>query len=507
MAGFVCGFGTVEPGVIDAGMERIEHRGRYRSGTFEGRAARMGQRYHRADLHPNWHNGARPVLPVADASGLRICYDGQLAGVDDLFESYAIPPGAFRDERLLLAMYRDRGPVMLDALHDSIFSLVIFDGSRVFTARDALGIKPLYVAEARGARYLASELKALAPRLEDVAEFPAGCSAVDDTEPRRYFALPDHAPDLLRDETAELVRRVRRQVSRSLLQRVPSSTGVGCLLSGGVDSSVVSAAFGTLCRERGDHEPVRTYAIGIGGAGDDIRYARQMAAHLGSRHVELTVQVDEVVEALAEVIYYLESFDPSLVRSAVSNFLISRRAAADGIEILLSGEGGDELFCGYEHMRSAAPQELHGLRLHVLGLLHNNACLRLDRMNQCGGIRVVAPLASGALLETAMRLPPKLLIREQDGKAMEKWILRKAFEDLLPPEICWRTKREFSQGSGSADLLPAAIEQRVSEDELRAAQDRYPFLRSREELHYFRIFANHFGTGNAVQTVGRWVSP
>ena len=231
-----------------------------------------------------------------------------------------------------------------------------------------------------------------------------------------------------------------------------------------------------------------------------------MAGHIGSDHHELIVTLDDLLEALPEVIYNLESFDPSLVRSAASNYLICRYAKNQGMDVVLSGEGGDEVFCGYNHLKRFPTGDLYSKQIECLGFLHNNAALRLDRMNQCHSLRVVTPLISGELLDYALRLPAEHKQKPTEKGKIEKWILRKAFEGELPDSIIWRPKQEFSQGTASADVLPKHFETLISDDDFTRAQEEYPFIRSKEELHYFRVFAEHFGTGNAVRTVGRWIS-
>jgi asparagine synthase (glutamine-hydrolysing) len=231
-----------------------------------------------------------------------------------------------------------------------------------------------------------------------------------------------------------------------------------------------------------------------------------MAEYIDAEHFELIVTGEQVVEVLPDVIYYLESFDPSLVRSAATNFLISRYAKEFGFEVLLSGEGGDEVFCGYTYLHDVPVQELAQKQVECLSYLHNNASLRLDRMNQCNSVKVVAPLISGELLNYSMQISPEYKVKAEGEQKIEKWILRKAFEAYLPEAITWRGKQEFSQGSGSADFLPQYFEDKISDAELAEAQREFPMIRSKEELYYFRLFTKHFGSGQAVNTVGQWIS-
>jgi asparagine synthase (glutamine-hydrolysing) len=230
-----------------------------------------------------------------------------------------------------------------------------------------------------------------------------------------------------------------------------------------------------------------------------------LADHINSDHHELIVDLEQVVEVLPEVIYYLESFDPSLVRSSVSNFLISRYARKQGIDLLLSGEGGDEIFCGYLYLKDFPPEELFAKQMQCIGFLHNNASLRLDRMNHCNSVRVVAPLISGELFRYMLAIPPEYKQKPDGDEKIEKWIFRKAFEPFLPEIITRRLKQEFSQGSGSAALLPNYFENVIGDDELAEAQAKYPVVRSKEELYYFQLFTDNFGDGLAVDTVGQWI--
>jgi asparagine synthase (glutamine-hydrolysing) len=248
---------------------------------------------------------------------------------------------------------------------------------------------------------------------------------------------------------------------------------------------------------------LKTFAVGVGES-EDIHSARIMARHIDSDHQELIVDLDRVLEVLPEVIYYLESFDPSLVRGSVTNFLVSRYAKEQGVDLLLSGEGGDEIFCGYIYLKGFPYEELFARQMECIGFLHNNASLRLDRMNHCNSVRVVAPLISGELFRYALAIPSEFKQKQEGNDRIEKWIFRKAFEPFLPPVITQRVKQEFSQGSGFAALLPEYFEDVIGDDELEAAQTKYTLIRSKEELHYFRIFVEHFGDGRAVETVGQW---
>jgi asparagine synthase (glutamine-hydrolysing) len=382
---------------------------------------------------------------------------------------------------------------------------VIKDGDSLFAARDLLGIKTLFYARGNGALYLASELKAITAISENVAEFPEAHYADQHGQFTRFADLPDVPPAITTQGVDQIAQEVREIIEDSIRQRVDFARPTAGLLSGGMDSSVICTLSSRLYKEQvGNDKRLKTFAIGVGESGD-ILNARLMAEHIGSDHHELLVDLDTMLAVLPEVIYYLENFDPSLVRSSVSNFLISRYAKEQGIEVLLSGEGGDEVFCGYLYLKESPTEQLFEKQMECLRFLHNNASLRLDRMNQGNSIKVVAPLISGQLLRYAMHIPPQYKQKPENGTKIEKWIFRKAYESFLPEAITWRLKQEFSQGSGSAGVLTEYFENTVSDQEFQQMHAKHPIIRSKEECYYFTLFAQQFGTGNAVDTVGQWI--
>ena len=502
MSGLVVGFGRPRREDVETMFAKIAHRGRALAGICEEGKAVLAQNYGSADLV-----GGRESteVPCAGPGGLRICYDGQMGNWAKLAAEHGVGDGPFREERLLLELYRKYGSDMLRYLGDTIFAFVISDGEELFAARDLLGIKTLFYGREDGKLYLASELKSLRAVTGDIREFPAGHYMDAGGKLTQFAQLPE-PPEVTDAELPQMIEDVRQIIERSLRNRVDFAHPTAALLSGGMDSSMISYLSRRVHKEKfGEESRLKTFAMGLAGSGD-VRHARTMAEHIGSDHEELIVELGEILDALPEVIYYLESFDASLVRSSVSNYLISKRAGEKGIEVLLSGEGGDEIFCGYLYLKDFPPEQLTAKQIECLGYLHSNASLRLDRMNQCNSVRVVAPLISGELLDYALRIPPHYKQKpEGDGK-IEKWIFRKAYEPDLPESIVWRGKQEFSQGSGSAGVLPGYFEDAIDDREFAEARKKHPLVRSKEELHYFRLFTERFGADRAVETVGQWVN-
>jgi asparagine synthase (glutamine-hydrolysing) len=488
---------------MGAMLSRLSHRGPFRSGDFARDKVSMGQNYLRADCPAAGPEAVVPV-PAEGVPELRICYDGQIAGADGVHGT-ELGDGPFAEEQAILSLYQQHGAGLFDYLDDAIFAFVISDGSRFLAARDLFGIKTLYYGYRDGSVYLASELKGLVAVTSEVYEFPPGHYMDEEGRLQAFTALPDVEPSPSGAPLSELLTTTKEIVTRSVRNRIDFAVPTGSLLSGGMDSSVISYLAAEQSRQSGRSEPLPTFAMGVAGSGD-IPIARLVAEQIGSDHHEVVMDLEEMLPSLPDVIYHLESFDPSLVRSALANFLITRYAKQQDIEVLLSGEGGDEMFGGYAHMKNAPSNEIFGLQMDCFRLLHNNAALRLDHMNECHSMRVIAPLVSGELFRFAISLPAEYKVRSERGQAFGKWLFRKAFEPNLPAEVIWRPKLEFSQGTGVAVLLPERVGGMVSDEDLRKVQSDFPFVRSKEEMYYFRLFTDYFGTGRAVETVGQWVS-
>jgi len=504
MSGFVVGYGSPDHVKIEEMFKKISYRGPYLSGILTNKSAIMAQNYLRADCPTAIPDEARVPISSSANGGLRICYDGQMGNVEQLARTYGISAGPFAEERILLHLHQKHGSNMCEYLDDAIFAFVISTGDEIFAARDLLGIKTLFYGRRDNTLYLATELKSLAAVTDDVNEFPPGHYMDGSGNLTRFAELPKTPPEHFHSDLNQMVEDIRDIIQRSLRSRVDFTVPTAGLLSGGMDSSVINYLASQLYKEKfGNDARLKTFAVGVGES-EDIISARVLANHINSDHHELIVDLEQVLEALPEVIYYLESFDPSLVRSSVSNFIISKYAREQGIDLLLSGEGGDEIFCGYLYLKDFPPEELFVHQMECIGFLHNNASLRLDRMNHCNSVRVVAPLISGELFRYMLAIPPEYKQKPDGDDKIEKWIFRKAFEPFLPESITRRLKQEFSQGSGSAALLPDYFETSINDDELAEAQAKYPLVRSKEELYYFQLFTDNFGDGQAVETVGQW---
>jgi asparagine synthase (glutamine-hydrolysing) len=374
------------------------------------------------------------------------------------------------------------------------FALAATTPNGLFMARDQLGVKPLYYGDAGGDLCFASEVKALLTITSDINEFPPGHYYTPDQGFQR-FARPKTGT-LPYDDAEKIVTELRRSLESAIARNVVSDT-MGVWLSGGVDSSVIATLAKKQVRE------LHSFVIGLEGA-TDLKYGGQVAELLGTRHHPFTVTLAELLPILPSAIYALESFDALLVRSSITNYLISK-IVADYVGAIFSGEGGDELFAGYAYMKEIPAEQLPAALEEAVGRLHNTALQRVDRSACAQGILPYIPFADAEVVEYALRIPAKYKIYRRGKIEIEKWILRKTIEGKLPSSILWRPKTKFWQGTGLKELLHDHAESKISDSDFRRER-RLPNgwrLNSKEELMYYRIFTECFGDLEQVDWMGR----
>lgn len=399
------------------------------------------------------------------------------------------------DTEAVLHLYEDLGPDAAARL-DGMFAFAIADGEDIFAARDPIGIKPLYFGELDGALVFGSEAKSFPASVENLREFPPGTWFHSQTGFSTFYTVPEVESEP--GSAEQYAKRLRRALEESVKKRLMSDVPLGSFLSGGLDSSIIAAI------ARQHKQELHTFAIGVEGSAD-TEAARLVADHIGSIHHEYHLTEDEVAKALPRIIRHLESFDQDLVRSSVPCYFVSR-LASQYVKVILTGEGADELFGGYTYYKDIAdPEFLHKELRRSVASLHNINLQRVDRMTMAHSIEGRVPFLDTKMIDLSLRVPPELKLA--GDPPVEKWILRKAFEDLLPEEIVWRDKEQFDEGSGSVDLLGRVLENVVTEKDA----ERYTLanskdgLRSPEECHYHRVFMDVFDNPQQVlKTVGRW---
>lgn len=491
-------------------LDRLAHRGPDGVGTRQVGDAWVGSRQlaiidPAAIIDPG--RGGQPLAGEAEASWL--VGDGEIYNhqrIRDQLGGDRFRTGSDLEAALLL--YDDLGVEAFEQLWGTFALAIATEDGRFAVARDVLGIAPLYWARRGDTVLFASEMKAFdASWRGDIEPFPPGYAWTPEEGLVAGPSFPGQAPVLLKSRAPEedppqwVFDAVRDTIVRAVEHSMNADVPLGVLLSGGVDSSIVTAI---AARLNGDKLPVKTFAVGLASSGD-LAAARLVADHLGTDHHELVYTAEEAIAAVPEVVAELESFDPTLVHSAVPNYFVSR-LAGESVKIVLAGEGADELFAGYthygEHETGAA---LHQDLLATIEGMHIGGLQRVDRVAGSHALEPRLPFLDLDVVEFALALPPAWKLISADRPA--KWLLRRAFDGWLPDEVLWREKQQFGQGTGMNDVLREHFEATVTQAELdQEAAVLDPPLRTREELAYYRMFADALAGVDAKKTVGRFVT-
>jgi len=417
------------------------------------------------------------------------------------------------DCEVILPLYQDKGPDFIEDLN-GIFAFALYDRQKdcYFIARDHIGIIPLYIGwDKFGNFYVASELKALEGVCNKIQEFlPGHYLYSKDGEMKRWYKRDWMEYDAVRDNTTsidELKAAFESAVHRQLMSDVP----YGVLLSGGLDSSVVSAIARKFAPRRIESQDkteawwpqLHSFAVGLEGS-PDLAAAKKVADHIGTIHHEINFTVQEGLDAIRDVIYHIETYDVTTIRASTPMYLLARVIKSMGVKMVLSGEGADEIFGGYLYFHKAPDAKaFHEETVRKISKLHLYDCLRANKSLAAWGVEGRVPFLDKEFMDVAMRLNPKDKMITP-GK-MEKWILRKAFEDYLPASVAWRQKEQFSDGVGYnwIDTLREIASNKVSEEELANAKYRFPINPplSKEEYLYRSIFTEHFPSDSAALCV------
>ncbi|HEY1699388.1 MAG TPA: asparagine synthase (glutamine-hydrolyzing) [Trebonia sp.] len=470
--------------VYEPMLDRIVHRGPDDSGNrIVGRHAWLGHtRLSIVDL-----DGGHQ--PLGDANGWSLVCNGEIYNHQRLRDGLGESRFATSsDSESALVLLRLHGPAGLDRLQGMWALAAATPDGQFVAARDRLGIKPLYWARSGGAVYFASELRAFPESVQPGAEaFPPGCYWTPEAGLIRFAGpVPRRGTGAWDDVPAEVAEKATREVLTDSIQRhLMADVEVGVFLSGGLDSSLVAAVAAAEYARAG--RKLKTFAVGTPGS-PDLLAAREAAGFLGTEHHEAVLGAGEAIAALDEVVASVESFDASLIRSAVPNWFLAELAARH-VKVVLTGEGADELFAGYDyyHRDHAGPDALDRELERTLGELHGLNLQRCDRVTMAHSLEARVPFLDSDVIAHAMSLPPELKGLEPDG--MEKGHLRRAFAGSLPESLLWRRKVQFGTGSGAQDVLAPHFDGVIADGELAAARRESGVeLRSNEELAYYRAF-------------------
>tara|TARA_B110000503_G_scaffold95734_1_gene144084 strand:- start:1401 stop:3065 length:1665 start_codon:yes stop_codon:yes gene_type:complete len=515
MCGIVCAFRLKEssevlrPKVLSM-AKCIRHRGPDWSGIFSNEKALMAHE-RLAIVDPT--SGKQPLF--SEDKKLVLAANGEIYNHTELrtqFEGrYNFQTNS--DCEVILALYQEKGNAFLDELN-GIFGFAIYnvETDAYLIARDHMGIIPLYIGwDENGTFYVASELKALEGVCTKIELFPPGHYLdSNEGELKRWYTRDWMEYDAVKENKTDILK-LRKALEDAVHRQLMSDVPYGVLLSGGLDSSITSAIAKKYANKRiesNDQDTawwpqLHSFAIGLEGS-PDLAAAQKVADHLDTVHHEIKFTIQEGIDAIRDVIYHLETYDITTIRASTPMYLLARAIKAMGIKMVLSGEGADEIFGGYLYFHKApSAKDFHEENVRKLDKLHMYDCLRANKSLASWGIEGRVPFLDKEFMDVAMRINPE--DKMINGERMEKWVLRKAFEDMLPKSVAWRQKEQFSDGVGYdwIDNLKEMVDLEVSDEQLENAKYKFPIQTpsSKEEFYYRSIFADHFPSDTAALSV------
>lgn len=489
---------------------RIRHRGPDWSGIFsDGRCILAHERL--AIVDPL--SGGQPLYSADRTKVLAV--NGEIynhkAIRQQMEGEYEFQTGS--DCEVILALYQKKGIDFLEDLN-GIYAFALYDATQdaFLVARDPIGVIPLYIGrDADGTIYVASELKALEGQCEEYEPFlPGHYWWSKDGRMKKWYKRDWYDYDAVKENGAS-ADDVREALCEAVKRQLMSDVPYGVLLSGGLDSSIISAVAAKYAQNRVEDDSQSTawwprlhsFAVGLKGA-PDLAKAKDMADFLGTVHHEVNYTVQEGLDAIRDVIYYIETYDVTTVRASTPMYLLARVIKSMGIKMVLSGEGSDEIFGGYLYFHKApSAKAFHEETVRKIGKLYQYDCLRANKALAAWGVEGRVPFLDKEFLDVAMRLNPEA--KMCPGTVIEKKILREAFSDMLLPSVAWRQKEQFSDGVGYSwiDSLKAVAESSVTDEQMAHAAERFPINppMNKEEYCYRSIFEEHFPSESAARSV------
>lgn len=490
--------------------QKIRHRGPDWSGIYCGKSAILA---HERLSIVDPESGKQPLFACDGKQVLAV--NGEIYNHQDIRKQYQgkydFQTGS--DCEVILALYRDKGVNFIEDLN-GIFAFALYDEEQdaFLIARDHIGIIPLYIGfDNDGKVYVASELKALEGQCDRYEPFLPG-HYYWSKEPgmKKWYQRDWMEYSAVKDNPAsseDIRQALRDAVKRQMMSDVP----YGVLLSGGLDSSVISAITERYAENRIEDDGqskawwprLHSFAVGLKGA-PDLSKARMVAEHIGTVHHEINYTIQEGLDAIRDVIYFIETYDVTTVRASTPMYLLARVIKSMGIKMVLSGEGADEIFGGYLYFHKAPSAEaFHEETVRKLGKLHQYDCLRANKSLSAWGVEGRVPFLDKEFMDVAMRTNPEA--KMCPGAKMEKRIVREAFADMLPEEVAWRQKEQFSDGVGYSwiDTLKKITSEAVTDEQMEHAAERFPINTPlcKEEYYYRSIFEEHFPSESAARSV------
>lgn len=526
MCGIVCIFNIKEqsPELRQKALRmsaKIRHRGPDWSGIYCGGSAILA---HERLSIVDPESGRQPLFSPDNRQVLAV--NGEIYNHQSIrkrfADGYQFQTGS--DCEVILALYREwiakvektgnaGTPDFLEEL-SGIFAFALYDEERdeYIIARDPIGVIPLYIGyDSDGKVYVASELKALEAQCERYEPFlPGHYLWSREGKMKRYYTRDWFSYDNVKDNGAS-VKDIHDSLENAVQRQLMSDVPYGVLLSGGLDSSVISAIAQKYSARRIEENGrtqawwprLHSFAVGLKGA-PDLAKARMVADYIGTVHHEINYTIQEGLDAIRDVIYFIETYDVTTVRASTPMYLLARVIKSMGIKMVLSGEGADEIFGGYLYFHKAPDaRAFHEETVRKLSKLHLYDCLRANKSLSAWGVEGRVPFLDKEFLDVAMRINPEA--KMCPGNTIEKKIVREAFADMLPDAVAWRQKEQFSDGVGYSwiDTLKKITSDAVSDEQMAHAAERFPINppRNKEEYYYRSIFSEHFPSDSAARSV------
>ena len=490
--------------------QKIRHRGPDWSGIYCGGSAILA---HERLSIVDPESGKQPLFSPDMKQILAV--NGEIYNHHDIRKQYA---GKYQfqtgsDCEVILALYREKGINFLEDIN-GIFAFALYDAEKdeFLIARDPIGVIPLYIGyDDDGKIYVASELKALEGNCDRYEVFlPGHYYSSREGKMKRYYTRDWMDYDNVKDNKAS-VKEIHDAMEDAVKRQLMSDVPYGVLLSGGLDSSVISAIAEKYSQNRVEDNGstkawwprLHSFAVGLKGA-PDLEKAKLVADHIGTVHHEINYTIQEGLDAIRDVIYFIETYDVTTVRASTPMYLLARVIKSMGIKMVLSGEGADEIFGGYLYFHKApSAKAFHEETVRKLSKLYMYDCLRANKSLAAWGVEGRVPFLDKEFLDVAMRTNPEA--KMCPGQTMEKKIVREGFADMLPAEVAWRQKEQFSDGVGYSwiDTLKKITSDQVSDEQMEHAEERFPVNppRNKEEYYYRSIFTNHFPSDAAALSV------
>lgn len=491
--------------------KKIRHRGPDWSGIYCGKSAIL---CHERLSIVDPKSGKQPLFSPDRKQILAV--NGEIYNHQDIRKSmeekgYIFQTGS--DCEVILALYKQKGIHFLEDLN-GIFAFALYDEEKndFLVARDPIGVIPLYIGKDKeGKVYIASELKALEGFCDEYEVFPPGHYYLgSDGRQKKWYKRDWENYDMVKGNNVK-VRDIREALEKAVKRQLMSDVPYGVLLSGGLDSSVISAVAKKYAARRIETEgkndawwpQLHSFAVGLKGA-PDLAKAREVAEYIGTIHHEINYTIEEGLDAIRDVIYFIETYDVTTVRASTPMYLLARVIKSMGIKMVLSGEGADEIFGGYLYFHKApSAHAFHEETVRKLSKLHLYDCLRANKSLSAWGVEGRVPFLDKEFLDVAMNCNPA--DKMCPGKTIEKRIVREAFSDVLPEDIVWRQKEQFSDGVGYSwiDTLKKMTSEAVSDEQMANASKRFPINTpmNKEEYYYRSIFEEYFPSISAAKTV------